>query len=85
MGCLAADWMCSQWKSTPLPPLSYTSSVISEATRDSLKKCMKEVEEQMDKLVTAEIVVAIKNAGSGRWPKRPDLIEENLEAKLDGY
>ena len=44
-------------------------------------------EKQMEKLVTAtvDVVTAIKNAGGGSWPKRPDLTEVNLEVTLDGY
>ena len=70
-----------------MPPSSYTSSVASNVTGDSLKKCTEEIEAQMDKLVTAtaDVVVAIKNVGSGRWPKRPDLTEENLKATLEGH
>ena len=87
VACPAADRMCLRWKSPPLPPSSYASSVLGEVTRNSLRKCTQDVEIQMDKCVTAtaDVVTAIKNAGGGSWPKRPDLTEGNLEVILDRY
>ena len=84
--CLAADRMCSLWISLPLPPSSCNSSVVGEVTNYSLAKYTQDVEKQMEKLMmaTADVVSAVKNAGGGRWSKRPDLTEGNLEATLEG-
>ena len=85
--CLAADRSCSLWISPPPPPSSYTSSVAGEVTKDSLAKCTQDIEKQMDKLTTAtaDVLSAVKNAGGGGWPSRPDLTKKNLEATLEGY
>ena len=87
VACIAADRMCLLWISPPLPPSSYTSSMASEVTKDSLTKCTQDVEKQMDKLMTAtaDVMSTAKNAGGKRWSKRQDLTEGNLEATLEGY